>query len=213
MNILLTGFEPFMQDQINPSWEIAKALDGKQLHHAVIRAIQLPVIFGESAILLKQAIEKLHPQYVICLGVAANRNAISLERVAINIDDAQISDNTGNQPIDQSIDSQGSAAFFSTLPIKAIFQRLQQENIAVEVSNTAGTYVCNHVFYHLMSIIQHTLVKGGFIHVPALSEIAHQPNNCFQGMDLDTQIQAILFAIETTLQSKIDVKISAGTIS
>lgn len=212
MNILITGFEPFMQDRINPSWEIAKALDGWQLENMVVRAIQLPVIFGDAAIQLKQAIEKWQPEYVMCLGVAANRKTISLERIAINIDDARISDNAGNQPIDQPIDAQGVAAFFSSLPIKAIFQKLQQENIAVEVSNTAGTYVCNHVFYHLMSIIQHTHIKGGFIHVPTLPEML-QLNIAIQGMDLDTQIQAIRFTVETTLQYESDVKVAAGVIS
>ena len=212
MNILITGFEPFQQDLTNPSWEIAKALNGLHICHYHICTVCLPVVFGQAAQVLTQAIEAYKPDYVICLGVAANRNAISLERVAINLDDARITDNAGNQPIDQAIDPQGSPAFFSGLPIKTIFQKLQQNKIAVEVSNTAGTYVCNHVFYHLMSIIRQTHIKGGFIHVPALPEMV-QSNGTAQGMDLNTQIQAIRLIIETTIQTQTDVKVVAGTIS
>jgi len=210
MNILLTGFEPFQDDQINPSWEISKALDKLKIDEYQVHALCLPVVFGKSAQVLQQAIYHLQPDYVLCLGVAANRNSISLERIAINIDDARIADNAGNQPIDQNIDKQGSPAFFSTLPIKAIFQKLQQENISVEISNSAGTYVCNHVFYHLMSIIKNTQIKGGFIHVPALPEM--MTSNC-NTMDLDIQIKAICIAIKIMIQNEKDIKIGAGTIS
>ncbi|MFC1397966.1 pyroglutamyl-peptidase I [Acinetobacter lactucae] len=218
MNILITGFEPFQQDKINPSWEIAKALHGFELFDSHLRpyyvcAVCLPVVFGESAQVLQQAIYRLQPDYVLCLGVATNRCAISLERIAINIDDAQIVDNSGHQPIDQFIDIEGSPAFFSTLPIKTIFQKLQQENIAVEVSNSAGTYVCNHIFYRLMSLIQNTHIKGGFIHVPALPEMLEKTN--VKGMDLDTQIRSIRMAIEVTIQtqSDVDTKVITGKIS
>lgn len=212
MNILVTGFEPFQLDRINPSWEVAQALDGLRLNEYRICAIRLPVVFGEAAQVLQQAIQQFKPDYVLCLGVAANRNKISLERVAINIDDARISDNAGNQPIDEIIAPEGPSAFFSTLPIKAIFQRLQQEKIAVGVSNTAGTYVCNHLFYQLMLMIQDTQIKGGFIHVPALPDMI-QDNPVIDGIDLNTQIQAIRIVIETTIQNKKDVKVSTGTIS
>lgn len=211
-SILVTGFEPFQQDVINPSWEIAQALEGWQLGNCTVRAIRLPVSFDDSVAYLKQALKTWQPDYVICLGVAANRNAISIERIAINVNDAIIPDNLGKQPIDQPIDPHGAAAFFSTLPIKAIFQKLRQENIAVELSNTAGTYVCNHVFYHLMSMIQHTQVKGGFIHVPALPEML-DPNSVIRGINLDTQIKAIRFSIETILNDDSDVKVAAGAIS
>jgi pyroglutamyl-peptidase len=212
MNILITGFEPFQEDRINPSWEVAKALDGLKIGEYLVHAVCLPVVFGKSAHVLQQAIHHLKPEYVLCLGVATNRNIISLERIAINIDDAQIADNAGYQPIDQRIDTQGLAAFFSTLPIKAIFQKLQHAKIAVEVSNSAGTYVCNHVFYHLMSMIEHTKIKGGFIHVPALPEMV-QDHSHTDAMDLAMQIQSIRIAIETTIQYKEDVKVVAGTIS
>lgn len=212
MNILITGFEPFQDDQINPSWEVAKALDGLKIGEYGVHAVCLPVVFGESAQVLKQAIDLLEPDYVLCLGVATNRNIISLERVAINIDDARIADNAGHQPIDEKIDIHGFPAFFSTLPIKAIFQKLQHAKIAVEVSNSAGTYVCNHVFYHLMSMIQHTQIKGGFIHVPALPEMV-QDHSHTDAMDLGMQIQSIWITLETTIQYKEDVKVGAGTIS
>ncbi|MBU3085427.1 pyroglutamyl-peptidase I [Acinetobacter seifertii] len=210
MNILVTGFEPFQHDQINPSWEISKALDKLKIDGYQIHSVCLPVVFGKSAQILQQAIYHLKPDYVLCLGVAANRSAISLERIAINIDDAQIADNAGNQPIDQIIDTQGSPAFFSTLPIKAIFQKLRQENISVEISNSAGTYVCNHVFYHLMSIIKNTQIKGGFIHVPASPEMV--TSNC-DTIDMDIQIQAIYIAIKTMIKNEKDIKIIAGKIS
>lgn len=204
MNILLSGFEPFQQDTSNPSWEIAHALDGWQIAEHVVHAIKLPVVFGESAKQLFEAIEYYQPSVVICLGLAANRTCISLERIAINLDDAPIPDNAGDQPIDEPIISTAPIAYFSTLALKNIFQALKHQDIPVEISNSAGTYVCNHIFYQLMHFLAKSqrTVHAGFIHVPS-----------FDNMNLDKQISAIRLVLHSVLSEKISQKISAGKIS
>jgi len=162
-NVLLTGFEPFDQDPTNPSWEVARALDGWQPAVAglagdafTVRAAQLPCVFGDAVVRLQAAIAQWQPVLVICLGLAGGRSEITPERVAINVDDARIPDNAGRQPVDTAVQLHGPVAYFSTLPIKAMVRSLRAEGIPASVSNTAGTFVCNHVFYALM----HHLAQG-----------------------------------------------------
>lgn len=209
--VLLTGFDPFGGELLNPSWLAVKALHGRQIAGHRIVAAQLPTIFDTSISALA-ALLKLHkPVLVICVGQAGGRSAISLERVAININDARIADNAGAQPIDTPVVAVAPAAYFSTLPVKAMRQTLVAEGIAAEVSQTAGTFVCNHVFYGLMHLLA-TLrgfkgTKGGFIHVPWL------PEQGDPSMPLEDITRGIRVAVRVALSTKTDVVVGAGTLS
>jgi pyroglutamyl-peptidase len=168
--VLLTGFEPFNGAAINPAWEAVRALDGWQGDGFQVVTRQLPCVFGLSTRLLLDAIEECKPDVVIAVGQAGGRADITVERIAINIDDAPIPDNDQWQPQDATIVSAGPAAYFATLPIKAIVHAIREQGVAASVSQTAGTFVCNHVFYGLMHFTHGLPLKAGFIHVPYLPE-------------------------------------------
>ncbi len=171
--VLITGFEPFGGETVNPSWEVVKQLDGMIIRGQQVVAKQLPCVFGEALTVLKAALETYQPRLTIAVGQAGGRVDITVERVAINVDDARIPDNKGQQPIDEPIVANGPAACFSTLPIKAIVSALRQQGIPASVSQTAGTFVCNHVMYGLLHQLQGKRgQKGGFIHIPYLPEQA-----------------------------------------
>lgn len=203
--VLLTGFEPFDGQLINPSQEIARSLHGEVIHrHAVVGAL-LPCVFGRAIAELGIQIERTQPELVICLGQAGGRKAITPERVAINVDDARIADNAGRQPVDRPVVRGAPAAYWSTLPIKAIVSQLLAQGIPAEVSQSAGTFVCNHVFYGLM----HTLAgdsgrRGGFIHVPWLRGQGRP------AMRLEQMIEGIRLAIEVSLTCRRDVRRAGG---
>ena len=206
--VLLTGFSPFAGEAINASWELARSLDAELIDGHAVVAAQLPTEFDTSPEVLTHLLVQHHPVLVVCLGQAAGRQAISLERIAINIDDARIPDNAGNQPVDSPVVSGGPPAYFTGLPIKAMLAALREAGIPGEVSQTAGTFVCNHVFYALM----HTLarrrsmhgVRGGFIHLPLL------PAQGTPNMDLDQLRRGLRIAIARALATPEDVKLGAG---
>lgn len=210
-NILLTGFEPFDGQSINPSEEIAREInDAKIARHRIIGAL-LPCVFGTAIKELKHQIKLHDPDIVICLGQAGGRAEITPERVAINIDDARIPDNAGQQPVDKPIVKDGPAAYFSTLPIKAIVQELRKHDIPAAVSQTAGTFVCNHVFYGLMhELSTHRAdVRGGFIHVPFVPEqTSDKPSLPFEKMT-----EAVRLAIAASVDYRRDIKSSGGQLS
>ena len=170
--ILLTGFEAFGGETVNPSLRIVEALDGESIGGARVRALVLPVEFGRSARVLRAALRRHAPARVVALGQAGGRAALSIERVAINVDDARIPDNAGARPIDRPVVRGGPAALFSTLPVKAIVAALRARGVPAEVSQTAGTFVCNHVFYALQHALAGTRVRSGFVHLPYLPEQA-----------------------------------------
>ena len=143
--VLITGFEPFGGERVNPSWEVVKQLNDMELSGARIIARQLPCVFGAALEALNEAIDDVQPVMVLAIGQAGGRTDITLERVAINIDDARIPDNQGQQPIDEPIVEKGPAAYFSTLPVKAMVEAMREAGIPASVSQPAGTYVCNHV--------------------------------------------------------------------
>lgn len=213
LTVLVTGFEPFDADTVNPSWEVARALDGWQSSGAHVHAVQLSCVFGQAMTQLDAAIGQRQPQLVICLGLAGGRNEVSLERVAINIDDARIPDNNGQQPVDDAIVAEGPTAYFSTLPIKAIVRDLQATGLPGAVSNTAGTFVCNHVFYGLMHRLAQRpgTARGGFVHLPCLPEQAALYPNA-PTLPLNTQIQAVRSVIETALAVNVDIRETAGRL-
>jgi pyroglutamyl-peptidase len=206
--VLVTGFEPFGGEAMNPSEEIARNLHGCVIAgHAVVGA-ELPCVFGEANAELRRLLKAHRPVLVICVGQAGGRAAITPERVAINVDDARIADNAGVQPTDRAIVRGGPAAYFSTLPVKAIVAALRADGVPAEVSQTAGTFVCNHVFYGLMHALRSKRgVRGGFMHVPFLPEQAKtgQPS-----LSLETMVAAVSRAVETALLNKRDVRMRGG---
>ncbi len=210
--ILLTGFEPFNHEPINPAWEAVRALDGWNWNGANIVARQLPCVFGEAQKVLKAAIDDLNPAVVIAVGQAGGRVDFSVERIAINVDDAPIPDNADCQLVDVPIVAAGPAAYFSTLPIKAIVKQLRAEGLPASVSQTAGTFVCNHVFYGLMHQLQGSEVRAGFIHIPYLPEqAARHPGTC--SMSLADMIKGLKVAVQVSVATTVDVSEAAGKIS
>lgn len=208
--VLITGFEPFGGASVNPALEAVKKLDGVELEGGVIVTCEVPVTRYEAIRAVSEAIEKHQPSYVITVGQAAGRTAITPERIAINVDDFRIPDNGGNQPVDEPIDEEGPVAYFSTLPIKAITRKLQENGIPCQVSNTAGTYVCNHLFYGIQHYLRDTDVGHGFIHVPLLPEQAvgtDQPS-----LSLETIVEGLRLAAQATIENDQDIKVGAGQI-
>jgi len=202
--VLLTGFEPFNKATVNPAWEAVRALEGWSGAAFRVEVRQLPCVFGEAGRLLAALVDELHPDIVIAVGQAGGRAEISVERVAINVDDASILDNAGQQPIDRAIDPDGPAAYFSTLPIKAMVAAMRQKGLVAGVSQTAGTFVCNHVFYGLMHHTAGKPVKAGFIHVPFLPEQAQARVDAPPSMALDDIILGIRTAVETAVNVERD---------
>ncbi len=170
MRVLLTGFEPFGGELINPAWEVVRQIAQEQLPGITVTTRLLPTAFDLSIQEVILAITQDRPDMVISLGQAGGRSDVSIERVALNINDASIPDNEGKQPCDTSIVEGGPAAYFSTLPIRAMVEAIRGAGIPARVSNTAGTFVCNHTMYGVLHHIaeKHLPIQAGFIHIPYL---------------------------------------------
>ena len=208
--VLITGFEPFGGESVNPSWEVVSSLDNAIIGGCRVIARQLPCVFGESLAVLNAAIDALSPSLVLAVGQAGGRTDITVERVAINVDDARIADNQGQQPVDVPIVVDGPAAWFSTLPIKAMVMAMRNAGIPASVSQTAGTFVCNHVMYGLLHKLRDApAVKGGFIHIPYLPQQAAQHPGA-PSMAAETVRRALEVAIATALQVESDIAVTGG---
>ncbi|QAA34369.1 pyroglutamyl-peptidase I [Clostridium manihotivorum] len=212
MKVLITGFAPFGGEAINPSFEAVKGLEDI-IAGAEITKLEIPTVFHESIKLLDDAIESNKPDVVICVGQAGGRFDITVERVAINVDDARIADNKGNQPIDEPIFKDGASAYFSNLPIKAMVEEIKLSGIPASVSNSAGTFVCNHLMYGLLYLIdkKYPKVKGTFIHVPFLPQQVINKYNA-PSMDLTLITKALSLAIKGAVGNDKDIKTAMGTI-
>ena len=210
--VLLTGFEPFDQDTINPSWEAVRLLDGVLLSDDVrIVARLLPCAFAEAPARLTEFLAQLAPEMVIAVGLVSGRADLSVERVAINLNDARIPDNQGLQPIDTPVVAQGPAAYFSTLPIKAMVRAIKAAGIDASVSHTAGTFVCNQVFYSLQHALAGSGVRSGFIHIPTLPQLAQESG--VPSMALETVVQGLRIALISALNTEQDVLETGGQVS
>ncbi|MBV9016473.1 MAG: pyroglutamyl-peptidase I [Alphaproteobacteria bacterium] len=213
MKALVTGFEPFGPDAVNPSREAVLRLPVR-LGELAIETRILPTVFGQAIAALEDALVTTRPHIVLCVGLAGGRAELSLERVAINVDDARIPDNDGQQPIDRPIVTDGPAAYFTGLPVKAAVQALRAAGLPAAVSNTAGTFVCNHVFYGLMHRIatEHRTVRGGFLHVPYLPSqaagLAGAPS-----MALDEIARGIEIILRVAAERTDDIKAAEGAIA
>ena len=213
MNILMTGFDPFGGEPINPAAESIYHLNNTTIADASVHTIVIPTVRYEAIEALKKGIDQYDPSLIICVGQAGGRPDITIERVAINIDDFRIKDNAGNQPIDEPIVPGGSAAYWSTLPIKKIVTTLRQHNIPASISQSAGTFICNHLFYGLMDTLakEGNIRRGGLIHIPYLPEQAAR-NPGQPSMSLDVIIRGLRLAVETAIYYKEDEKSCGGTI-
>ncbi|MCL2854660.1 MAG: pyroglutamyl-peptidase I [Defluviitaleaceae bacterium] len=197
--VLITGFEPFGGETINPSWEAVKALPD-QIDGTIIKKLSLPVVFGKSGDMLISAINTEKPHAVICVGQAGGKASINVERIAINVDDTKTPDNEGNTPIDQPIRDGAPVAYFATLPVKSIVANLIKAHIPATISNTAGTYVCNHVMYAALhhASRHHPTFQAGFIHIPYLpAQVLEKPAT--PSMSLDNVVKALEIIIRSTI--------------
>jgi pyroglutamyl-peptidase len=195
--ILVTGFEAFDKSSLNPSGEIVKALKGDDLVSAI-----LPVVFGQASSQLKELIDLHKPSAVLCLGQAEGRSAMTPERIAINLDEARIPDNAGNQPKEQKIIADSADGFFSTLPIEQMVTSMKAAGIPASISLSAGTFVCNHIFYVMQDYLKDSSIKSGFMHVPLMDEQRKEypnlPTMPIRQMIAGVEIALNVLRVETT---------------
>ena len=188
--LLITGFEPFGGETINPSWEAVKALPD-EINGYELTKICLPVVFGEAAEIVISEAEKINPDVILCIGQAGGRESITPELVGINLRHAEIPDNNGNQPKDELIIQDGEVAQFSTVPVRKITEALNAENISSKVSYSAGAYVCNDLLYTVLTHFRKTKIMAGFIHVPYIPEQNKAPS-----MEIEKIIKGLEIAIK-----------------
>ncbi|MDP1840972.1 MAG: pyroglutamyl-peptidase I [Reyranella sp.] len=213
MKALVTGFDAFGGEAVNPS-SLAVGRLKKRIGGIVVHTAQLPTSYAQSAKVLLAAIEKVRPDIVLCVGQAGGRSELCLERVAINVQDARIRDNDGKQPIDRPVVKDGPAAHFTTLPIKACVAEMRKAGLPAAVSNTAGTFVCNHIFYALMDIAAgHPIpMRGGFLHIPYVPEQAARLGGA-PSMALADIVRGIEIILAVSAARTSDVHTAEGRIS
>ena len=212
MKILVTGFDPFGGEPINPAIESVKRLPDNIAGAEIIK-LEIPTVRKKSLEKIEEAINEHNPDVILSIGQAGGRFDISIERVGINLDDFRISDNEGNQTIDEPIFPDGENAYFVKLPVKAMVQNVQKNNIPASVSYTAGTFVCNHVLYGVLYLIEkkYNGKKSGFIHIPFLPEQVVDKRNT-PSMELSTIVKGLTAAIEAIVKNDEDIKEVGGTV-
>ena len=211
--VLVTGFDPFAGEKTNPSWEICRMLPGT-IAGLRVEALRVPCEFRRAIEVVAGAIERVQPSLVVCLGQAGGRSHMSVERVAINLDDARAPDNGGARPVDQPIAADGPPAYFATLPIKAMTAAMRRAGVPAEVSNSAGTYVCNHLMYGVLHFIAASGLeaRAGFIHVPYAEEQVIDKAG-IAAMALATMARGVEAAIEAAAANARDIAVSEGAIA
>ena len=197
MKILITGFEPFGGESVNPAYEAVKLLPDMAGDIQIVK-MEIPTVFGEAGKVVETGILQHQPDAVICVGQAGRRADIGVERVAINLVEASIPDNAGNQPMDVKVQEDGDTAYFATIPVKAMVKNIKDHGIPASISYTAGTYVCNSVMYDLLYLIdrKYPSIRGGFIHVPYATEQGVGKPVGTATMELSTISNALLYALE-----------------
>ncbi|HIR89357.1 MAG TPA: pyroglutamyl-peptidase I [Candidatus Fimimorpha faecalis] len=200
MKILVTGFDPFGGETVNPAYEAVKMLP-EQIAGAEIIKLEIPTVFSKSSVAVEEGIQKYNPDIVINVGQAGGRSHITIEQVAINLADARIPDNAGEQPLNEALQPDGDTAYFATVPIRAMVKHVQEHGLPCSISYTAGTYVCNCVMYNVLYMTQkkYPNIKAGFIHVPfATSQLIGKPATT-PGMSLDEIEKSLEYAIEAVV--------------
>ena len=210
MKVLLTAFDPFGGDTVNPANEAVKLVSNNVNGVEVVK-VEVPTVFHKSIDVVAKAIEEEKPDAVFCIGQAGGRAELTPERVAINIDDARIADNEGNQPIDVKVFEDGEPAYFATLPIKAMVAAIRNAGIPSSVSNTAGTFVCNHLMYGVLYTLakKYPGVRGGFMHVPFIPEQVITRANT-PSMALSDIVRGIEAAITAIAENDKDINTAEG---
>jgi pyroglutamyl-peptidase I len=207
--LLLTAFTPFDGERINPALEAVKLVKDKIGNLEIVK-LEVPTVFGKSIDTVREAIERERPDFVLSIGQAGGRAEITPERVAINLNDARIPDNEGNQPIDEPIFPDGENAYFSTLPVKAMVEAIRKEGLPSSLSNSAGTYVCNHLMYGVLYYLdKRPVIKAGFIHVPYIPEQTKNKKE-MPALELSEIVRGLEAAITAIAINGTDKKLAYG---
>ena len=212
MKILITGFDPFGGEPVNPALEAVKLMKD-EIAGAKIIKLEIPTVFRKSVEKIHEMMKAEQPDVVLSIGQAGGRFGVTPERVAINVDDARIKDNEGNQPVDTPIFTDGEAAYFSNLPVKAMVEAIKNKGLPSTLSNSAGTFVCNHVMYGVLYYIHKEFpnVRGGFIHVPFITDqVVTKPN--VASMALADITEALESAVEAIIKNQKDIHAIGGEI-
>ena len=212
MKVLITGFDPFGGESVNPAYEAVKLLPDTIAGAQIIK-LEIPTVFSKSGPAVEAGIQEHQPDIVINVGQAGGRSCVTIEKVAINLADARIPDNAGEQPVDEVLQEDGENAYFATIPVKAIVQNVRDHGIPCHVSYTAGTYVCNCVMYNVlyMAAKKYPNIRAGFIHVPFAAEQAVDKANGMAFMSLEMIAKSLEYAIEATVQNETDISEAIGT--
>lgn len=211
MKVLITGFNPFGGESVNPAFEAIKLMPDTIAGAEIVKK-EIPTEFGRAGVVLKETMEQEQPDLILCVGQAGGRSAMTVEKVAINWMDGRIPDNAGWQPVDLPIEKDGPTAYFASIPVKAMVKAMQDAGIPAFLSYTAGTYVCNFLMYELLYLIDRSFPgrKGGFIHVPFAPEQAVAKPNGTPSMSLDLIAKGLEKAVEAAVQNKEDLLVSMG---
>ncbi len=211
MKVLITGFDPFGGETVNPAYEAVKLLPDTIAGAQIIK-MEIPTVFARSGPAVEEGIQKYQPDVVINVGQAGGRSCVTIEKVAINLAEARIPDNDGDSPMDQPLQEDGDTAYFATIPVKAIVENVRSHGLPCHISYTAGTYVCNCVMYNVLYLTakKYPNIRAGFIHVPYASEqVVNKPNGT-PAMSLEAIAKSLEYAIEAVVNHKEDVKKALG---
>lgn len=213
MKILITAFDPFGGEDINPALEAVKLMKDS-IKGAEITKLEIPTVFKESILKTIEAIERENPDVVLNVGQAGGREGITPERIGINIDDARIPDNKGNQPLGEAIYKDGESAYFSTLPVKAMVKKIRDAGLPSSLSNSAGTFVCNHIMYGTLYNISKMdkEIRAGFIHVPFIKEQVEgkEDKKGKPYMELQAIVKGLELAVGAIVENDEDIKTIEG---
>lgn len=212
MKILVTGFDPFGGEKVNPAYEAVKLLPDTIAGAQIIK-LEIPTVFSKSGPAVEAGILEHQPDVVINVGQAGGRSCVTIERVGINLAEARIPDNAGEQPMGEPLQEDGENAYFATIPVRAIVQNVREHGIPCHVSYSAGTYVCNCVMYNVLYLIEKKYkgIRAGFIHVPYAAEQVVDKANGMASMSLADIAKSIEYAIEATVKNPEDIKMEVGT--
>lgn len=209
--MLVTGFDPFGGESVNPAFEAVKLLPDEIAGYEVVK-LEVPTVFTKSARVLEDAIDREEPDVVLCVGQAGGRSALTVERVAINLVEARIPDNDGEQPMDEPVRADGETAYFATLPVKAMAKAMNDAGVPAFVSYTAGTYVCNWLMYNALYLLarKRPEARGGFVHVPFATEQVVGKANGMPSMSVSVMADALRAALEACVANDEDIKVVSG---
>lgn len=209
--VLVMGFDPFGGEAVNPAFEAVKLLP-EEIAGAQIVKLEIPTVFTRSAVVLEEAMDREQPDIVICVGQAGGRSALTVEKVAINLAEARIPDNDGEQPLDTPLREDGDVAYFASVPVKAMVANVRDHGLPAFVSYTAGTFVCNSIMYHLLYLIDRKFpgIRGGFMHVPyATGQVVDKANGT-PSMSLTDIAKSLEYAIEAAVRDDADPNTAMG---